>query len=311
MNHFDGNAEQILMRGVHDQATLGFVVKQVAHIEAQVIEQVYPDITYAQDVPVDTSANPFAKSVTYYAMDKVGAAKLMSGRGDDVPLANVELNEFETQVQMAGIGYGFSLEEVGHAAMLGMGLDSMGANAANYAYERFVDNTVYTGNADAGFNGLYNYPGITTTAAGGVWAGLTAQQIIAELNAMLIAPYQESNGVELPNTVRMPLDVMADLSSRQLAPETDTTIMDFILRKNVWTVQTGQPLNVRGDYRLTDRVVAYHNSTNVLKMHMPMALRFLPVQPVNLEYKVPGMFRLGGLDIRRPTAVRYLDGVSA
>jgi hypothetical protein len=48
----------------------------------------------------------------------------------------------------------------------------------------------------------------------------------------------------------------------------------------------------------------------VLKMHIPMPHRFLPVwQTGPMFYEVPGIFRLGGLEIRRPKAVRYVDGI--
>jgi hypothetical protein len=49
----------------------------------------------------------------------------------------------------------------------------------------------------------------------------------------------------------------------------------------------------------------------VLKMHIPMPHRFLPVwQTGPMRFDVPGIFRLGGLEIRRPKAVRYVDGIS-
>lgn len=302
--------QDAIMRGVHDQTNLGFVVNQTAHIEAQVIEKIYPELNYAADVPVDLSANGFAKSVTYYSGDKVGQAKLMNGHGDDIPLANVDLEKFETQVYMAGIGYSFSLEEVGQAQMLGMNLDAMGAMSADYAYQKFMDDVTYVGNDKAGFTGLYNSAAVTIIAAGGVWSGRTPQQILVDFNAMITGPFTETNGTMIPNTVRLPLAVIADISSRQIAPESQMTILEYLQAKNVYTAQTGQRLDIRGDYRLTNRAVAYRRDERVLKLHVPMALRFLPVQPRNLEYFVPGMFRTGGLDIRLPAGVRYLDGVA-
>jgi hypothetical protein len=76
-------------------------------------------------------------------------------------------------------------------------------------------------------------------------------------------------------------------------------------------LQAGQALDIKADHRITTRAVAWMKDPEVLKLHMPMPLRFLPVQPRNIEYYVPGMFRMAGLDIRRPPAVRYLDGVAS
>ncbi len=56
-------------------------------------------------------------------------------------------------------------------------------------------------------------------------------------------------------------------------------------------------------------MIAFRRSPEVLKLHIPMPLRFLPVQIDGLRYKVPGVFRLGGLDIRLPKEVIYRDGL--
>ncbi len=58
------------------------------------------------------------------------------------------------------------------------------------------------------------------------------------------------------------------------------------------------------------RMVAYRRNPQVLKLHIPMPHRFLPVyQDGPLNFVVPGVFRLGGLDIRRPKEIRYGDGI--
>lgn len=294
---------------VNDAANIGFVVAQQAHIEAQVLQRKYPAITYMNDVPVDTSANPFAKTITFFSADRIGTAKVVNGHGDDIPLANVDLNKFDAPVHMAAIGYSFSLEEVGQAQMLGMNLDSMGADAARFAYEKFVDAAVYNGTGLPNTTGLYNSAAVTPSAATGLFSALTGDQILTNLNTLIGGAYSSTLGVELVNTVRLPLAVFADLTCRRLV-DTNLTVMQFVQQANVYTAQTGQPLDIKGDFRLTTRAVAYMKDPEVLKLHLPMPLRFLPVQPRNLEYYVPGMFRMAPLDIRRPGAVRYMDGVA-
>ena len=92
--------------------------------------------------------------------------------------------------------------------------------------------------------------------------------------------------------------------SKALSP-----IMDFIMRSNIYTARTGQPLMIVADHRLTTKMAVYKRDPSVLKLHMPMPLRFLPPQYVNLSVRVPGMFRFAPLSIRRPKAVRYVTGV--
>jgi hypothetical protein len=45
---------------------------------------------------------------------------------------------------------------------------------------------------------------------------------------------------------------------------------------------------------------------------MPMPHHFLPVwQDGPMDFLVPGIFRLGGIEIRRAAVFRYADGVTA
>jgi hypothetical protein len=294
---------------VNDAANIGFVVAQTAHVEAQVLERKYPSITYQNDVPVDTSAHPFAKTITFFSSDNVGTAKVINGHGDDIPLANVDLNKFDANVFMAGIGYSFSLEEVGQAQMLGMNLDAMGAASARFAYEKFVDAAVYTGAGLPGATGLYNSAAVTPVAATGLFSALTPDQVLTDMNTLIGGAFAATLGVEMVNTVRLPLAVFNALTTRRVT-DTQMTILDFVRQNNVFTAQTGQPLDIKADFRITTRAVAWMKDPEVVKLHMPMPLRFLPVQPHNVEYYVPGIFRMAGLDIRRPAAVRYLDGVA-
>ena len=48
------------------QAALGFLISQVSSIEQEVYAIRYGDIQYPNLVPVDTSAYPWARTVTYF-----------------------------------------------------------------------------------------------------------------------------------------------------------------------------------------------------------------------------------------------------
>lgn len=290
------------------QAALGFVVSQSSHIEREVMAIPYPEIRYAEMVPVDTSANPFAASVTFFTQDAVGRAKFMNGKGDDVPLANIMRTKFEQGILDAGIGYEFSLTEIGQAQMMGQSLTNEGAAAARLAYEQLVDEVTLNG-AD-GIEGLYNTTGITSAAAGATFTAGTPAQVLAAINTALTAIMTDTNGIDMANTVVLPLAAYGAIATRQLDVTSSMTILEFVQKSNVYTARTGQPLMIVADHRLTTKMVVYKRDPSVLKLHMPMPLRFLPPQYVNLSVRVPGMFRFAPLSIRRPKAVRYVTGVA-
>ncbi|MBV4507695.1 DUF2184 domain-containing protein [Pseudomonas sp. BW13M1] len=300
------------------QAALGFVVSQTSYIERQVNEIVYADIQYPQLIPVDTSAPEWIKTVTYYSADKVGKADWINGNADDIPLASTERSKFETQIHMAGIGYGYGLEEISQAQMLGINLTADDAMAARRAYEEMVDRVALLGDSSKGFSGLFNFPGVTAgTAVTGNWATATADQILADVNTALTVQAQGTLFTAFSDTLLLPYSKFLLLATRKVNDQGLESILTYLQKNNVYTATTGRPLMIKGLNGLdtagagnTARMISYRRDPSVLKMHIPMPHRFLPVyQAGPIRWEVPGIFRLGGVDVRRPAEVRYTDGI--
>ncbi len=295
-----------------DQTSLGFVEAQTEKIETQVFEKKYPEITYARDIPVDTSGNKWISAVSFYSQDTIGQAALINGKSDDVPMATLTREKHTVGISMAGIGYEFSDEEVGQAQMMGMDLSADGAMAARRAYERFIDDLAYTGHPDvADGKGLYNLDGVTSTAAASAWgdAGTTAESILDDVNGLLTRIYEATKGMERANVLHLPQASIALLASARLSDHTDTTILEYLRRTNILTATTGEPLDIRGDHRLADKAVAYRKDPDVLRLHLPMPLEFKAPQAKGLGYVVHGRFRVSGLEVRTPAAIQELTGL--
>lgn len=306
------------------QAALGFLVTQTTYIEPQVYAIQYPDIQYPNLIPVDTSAPEWVKSVTYFSTDRVGRAQWFHHTAKDVPLADISREKFEIGVEMAAIGYRYTLEELGHAMMVpGTNLTVDKAAACRRAYEEFVDNIALNGDNDKNWQGLINNSAVTSvlvansgTGSNMDWDTKTADQILLDVNAVLTGIYTTTLTVEMADTLLLPIEALALLATRRI-PDTAITIMEFLQKNNVYTAVTGQALTIRGVRGLesagvanTARMIAYRRDPQVIKLHIPMPHRFLPVwQTGPMTFDIPGIFRLAGLEIRRPGAVRYADGI--
>lgn len=300
------------------QAALGFVTSQTSYIEREVNATVYPDIQYPFLIPVDTSAHPFAKSVTYYSSDKFGRADWINGNANDIPRAGTELAKHETSVHMAGIGYGYGYEEINQAQMLGMNLQADDAMAARRAYEEMVERVALTGDTQKGFSGLINNASVTAAAVTtGSWTSATNEDLVlADINELILGIATDTQYTGMADTLLLPYAKMNFLATNRLG-DTQSTLLAFLRENNTYTAMTGQPLTIRAVRGLetagaagVNRMVAYRRNPQVLKLHIPMPHRFLPVyQPNPLRFEIPGVFRLGGLDIRRPKEVRYGDGI--
>lgn len=310
---------------LNDQQAMAFLIQQTTHIEAEVYKVRYPDIQYPSLIPVDTSANEWAKSITYFSMDQVGEADWFSHLATDMRLADVSRNKFEAAVHMAGIGYRYTLEELGFAQLVpGTNLTSERAEAARRAYEEFVDIRAFEGDTGKGWTGLINNGSVTRTDAANdgtgpsrLWSTKTSDQIIRDINDALTGIYTGSNTVEMADTVLLPIAAYAILANKRIE-STEGNALDWLMKYNVYTMQTGQRLTVRGVLGLEDagtggvgRMVVYRKDPRVLKMHIPMTHRFLQVwQTGPMVFDVPGIFRMGPLEIRLPSAVRYVDGIT-
>ncbi|WP_253254110.1 DUF2184 domain-containing protein [Xanthomonas arboricola] len=306
------------------QVVMGFVVSQTTIIEPGVYRTVYPDIQYRDLVPVDTSGSEFATSVTYYSQDQYGKADWINGNADDIPKAGTNRSQFQTGVHTAGIGYGYGWEEVGRAQLLGINLPNEDAAVARRASEVMVDRVALQGDASKGFTGLFNAAGVTPVAAPtGAWGTLqaagtaTPDQIVADMNSAILNVFNGTNTTAIADRLLLPWSKFMLISTKKMSDNSDMTILQYFLANNVYTATTGQQLTVRGLRDLDTagaggvaRMIAYRYDANVLKLHMPMPHRFLPVyQSGPLRWDIPGVMRLGGLDVRLPKQVVYVDGI--
>lgn len=306
------------------QSARAFLISNKAHIEAQAVDIIYPDIQYPELIPIDTSANEWAKSIVFFSNDKLGRAAWYHHMAKDIPRADVVREMFTKTVEMAAIGYGYTLQELGEAQLIpGTSLPNDRAQAAYRAYEEFMEEVAFNGDEDKGWTGLVNDPNVTAgfvefdgTGNSTAWSDKTADQVLRDINDVLSGVWIDSKTVEMANVLLLPLAAMTALATRRI-PETTQTIMQFIKENNAYTMNSGAPLIIRAIRGLetagegdTGRMIAYRKDPMVLKLHLPMAHRFLPVwQDGPLQFEVPGIFRTGGVEIRRPGAVRYADGI--
>jgi len=320
---------------VNDAAALAFVRLQAAGINTRVYQTRYPEYDFARLIFVDTSGNPWAPGVLTFTSSDSGKARLLTAYSKDMPKAEVGQESELRTFKLAGIGYDYNIEEVNTAlAVVGGSLSDRKAAAARRAYAKFMFSTAITGIPDLpGSTGLTNYTGVTATTAPAdgtdstpAWvtaAGVgnkTPAQIVRDINIGIMGIYGDTYQTELADTVMLPLAAYVYIAQTPYSLATQETILSFIQRTNLYTLQTGRPLTfvVPPDNILdeagtggTGRMVVYKNDPEYVKLHLPMPHQFLPVYQDGWgHYSVPGIFRTGGVEILTTKAVRYVDGIT-
>jgi hypothetical protein len=304
------------------QEALGYVTDQTYRINTQVYETQYPELNFAELVPVNSDGPEWSSGVITYTTDSAGKAAWFSGGAKDMRLAEVVRGKTEATFDMAGIGYEYNLEEVNRAALIGQPLTNQKADAARRGALEFIHLSALIGDSLKGFKGVLNSTvptqGLVALNAGAssrLWRNKTEQEILSDINGVLTGIYLGSNTVEMADTLLLPVEELLYLGQRVM-PSSTETLLSFIQRTNAFSMVTGRPLTIRGVRQLATagqggatRMVAYRRDPSVLEFYLPMPHRFMPVwQNGPLNFLIPGIFRLGGVDIKRPAAIRYLDG---
>jgi len=304
------------------QVATGFLMPSFYNVQSTIYEVKYPAFDYAKYLPVVTEGNEWARGALFRSTDVAGKAEFMSGKGFDMPYADVTRDQFLKGFEMAGIGYEWTLDEVQVAAMEGRQLGDEKARAARKVAEKMLWDIAMTGSTEKGWTGIINDGNATAAdvAANGTgsvtfWAAKTADQIIDDINAGIESVYTATRGTEIADTLLLPTGVMGVLGKR--LPDTNETLMTFIQRTNRYTARTGQPLLIQELFELNaaapggdGRAVVYSRSPDAVRFHLPMPHKFLPpFQKSSMTWEVAGIMRTGGTEVRLPKAVRYLDGI--
>lgn len=309
------------------QSALPFVLAQGRNIEAQVYATRYPSFEYASVLPVVTEGNAWAIGTQFMTMDMAGEAKFLSGAAADMPFNQVTRGTASHDFAMIGSGWEWNLEEINQASLYGVNLNADKAVSATRSIERLLYDIAMKGSTEKGWSGFVNQGNVTTTNAPSTGTGSstyfkdkTPAQVLADLNGLLSGIARSTNEVEFANTIALPPEVFDLLASTYVGEEASApTILARFQSNNVYTAATGQPIQIKRVRDLSTaasdgsgRVVAYRNERDVLRFHLPMPRMVLPVRQKSIMGFETGIIaRTGGVEVRLPGAMAYLDKVSA
>lgn len=305
------------------QSAMEFAIRQASRINGTVYRAKFPQIRYPGLIPVNTEGPEFIQSVTYTSMSGAGQAEWMNVGADDVPKSALQFDKEEVTVRSAAMGYDWNLEELSYASMLGINLPAEKALISRRAAEEMLDRVAFVGDPAVGFTGLVNNGDVTAgtveQGAGGdtEWEEKTPSEILRDFNDMSGAALDETFGEGRMDTFLVPPSRLRYLATTPVGAEGGDSILQWLLKANLYTLETGQPLTIRAVRGLetagagsTARMVAYRRSPEVLELMLPMPFRFHGVwQTGPFRFDVPGLFRTGGTNIKLPAEVRYGDGI--
>jgi hypothetical protein len=300
---------------------LEYIFKTVQEIE-------FPELRANDFIPVNTEVPAGSLSFTYSMYERTGTAKVIHGMATDMPLVSVKGKQFPAPVVTVGVAYGFTIQDVDRAARLEVPLESMLATAARWAIEYLQEVVAAVGLPNEGVVGMTNAPGVTGTTqlSTGTWlhqinaiaaatsaapasAVAATQGLIMDVNAMKARVRNQTLGMHTINTILLPLDLFSILESIPRSPAfTDDTLLDYLEKITHCEVDFWNQLNTASTTN-HGRVMAYDKTPDVLCQILPRPFTQVAPQARGLGWVVPCFSELGGVMVRRPLAMTFMDGL--
>ena len=293
---------------------LAFFISQLANLEAKIYEAKYTNINFQELIPINTNVPEWADTWDYISYDAVTLGKFIGSSADDLPNVSLRANKTVVQIGYAGNKYDYSLDELRKSQQLRMPVDTIKGRAAFRGSQEHSQRVAYFGDADRSMTGLFNNPNLALDNSVVDWTTATGQEIVDDLNGMLIKTWIDSANVHLPNVVVLDSDRYAQLTSQRMDSGTDTTIMEFFMKNNLFTTSTGQALRVHPRLQLKaagvggkDRMMAYELNDENLGLVNPIPWRPLAPQMKNLTIVIPCEYKISGVEFRYPFSAVYRD----
>lgn len=294
---------------------IAFYISQLAVLDPKIYDVKYRNIIFPEVVPVDTSMPEWIDTVNYISYDAVTMGKFIAANGKDLPQSDIDANISSVPVGYAGNSYGYTLEELRKSQQMRLPLDVTKARVAYRGAQEHMQRVAWFGDASRGMTGMFNNPNIPLDNSTVNWATATGQEMVNDMNSLLIKVWSTSANVHVPDTLLLPSDKYAIASSKRMDTGTDTTVMEFFKRNNLFRDITGQEIEVRPILELQTantagtgpRMMAYEKTPDNLVMYNPIPWRPLAPQANGLRIEVSAEYKISGVEFRYPGSAAYRD----
>lgn len=289
-----------------------------AETESLIDTRVLAAQRYAALIPVNTTIDADADTILRKGFtDAVGKGKAHSGKGGDIPLAEVVYSDQSIHIGMGSIGYEYTLKEIKAASRRNVPLNADKVAATYLGYESHLYDVAMFGEPNTGKYGLlrHNIPEVFTVQT--PWATATNDQILQDLSDAIGMAFDDAeltgNTAMLPNTILIPSKIFRMLSDRTVG-NNDKSLLAVLKERNVLSSSgvdvSFEPLpelNTMGEGN-TSRIVIYRKDPSALEFILPQEIEFEAPQVRNLEVFTPASYVYGGVWIKSARSVIYLDG---
>ena len=284
-------------------------------------------VTWQRDIVADTGAGWSEYTANYfvdYATTGQGTTGIIGSDTNDIPMMQANLSKDNFKVfTWANI---LKVPFVGQQLLneVGRSLDNILDKGIKLGWNKDLDTMTYQGYTELGVYGLVNNAGITAstaaTGAGGytTWVSKTPDEILDDINTVLNYTWAQSEYdlSGMANHILVPPAAFIYLQ-RKVSAAGNVSIMQYVMENNVATAQGRQIVIVPcrwcegAGVGSTNRMVAYVNDKDKVKIDIPVMLNRVMTQPdvQQMAYLTAYAGQIGQVKFLYTQCARYMDGI--
>lgn len=299
-----------------DSKESAFFARETEYVKAKTYDAKTPALKGLSLIPQARDLPEGISEVTYKRYTEAGKAKVIANYAKDFPRVDIYGEEDSVKVFDIGSSYGYNIKEIKASAYTGKRLDQRRALAARNSIETELNKLTLVSNKATGTYGMLDFPGLTETTlpadgsgSSKAWANKDADKIIRDINILLGGVINPTKGIEVPDTLLLPLPVYTALQSRRLG-STEMSLIKYItenipmLKKIDWLNELST-IGAGGTGRAMVGIFDEMHCENQIVNQFEQG----DVQQEGMEFKVPCMASTAGVIVYYPGAFAYADGI--
>lgn len=285
-------------------------------------------VTWMRDITADTGGGWSEYTSNYfvdYSTTGSGTSGIVGGSTNDIPVmqANITKDNFKVFSWANILRIPFVDQKL--LSSVGRSLDDILDKGIKLGWNKDLDTMTYEGFADLDVYGLVNNPLVEATdvnvgaSTEKSWRKKTPDEILDDINSVLVDTWSASEYdlTGMANHILIDPSSFAYITTRKVSEAGNVSILTYILENNIAKNQ-GRDLVIvpcrwcsGAGSGSTNRMVAYVNEKEKIKIDIPVMLSRVMTQP-NVEqmaYLTAYAGQIGQVKVMYYQTIRYRDGI--
>jgi hypothetical protein len=300
-----------------DSAESAFVARQLEFMRPGVYEVKYPDLIASSIMPFSYTVDTGAKQFTATLMDQAGQVLVGADMLTDVDYVEVKAAQGSMNLYGLYLGYRYTLQEMREAAFARVPLIPKKAMGAREQLERKLDDIAFVGDTQTGMQGLATASNtlsysVSTAGAGGStqFSAKDSDTILADLNGAVTDIITNSNGIEVPDTLLVPLSTYNLLATKRVGDGTSVSVKAWFMDNTPVIKTMAQSYKLESNTNWSGRLgIVYKNDPSKFEIVVSQPFEQLPPQYETMQVKTICQIRTGGIAMYLPQSVATLAGI--